>query len=65
MGSELEIVIVTYIASTATRVWDALTDPEITQQYWFDTRIESDWKVGSKVIYRRNGQITDEQTLLV
>lgn len=64
MARELKIVIVTYIASTAAKVWDVLTNPEITQQYWFNTRIESDWKVGSKVIYRRNGQVTDEQTLL-
>ncbi len=42
----------------------ALTNPEITQQYWFDTRIESDWKLGSKVICRQSGKITDEHTLL-
>jgi uncharacterized protein YndB with AHSA1/START domain len=64
MVSELKIAVVTYIASTAARIWDALTNPEITQQYWFGIRIESDWKVGSKVLYRRNGKITDEQTLL-
>lgn len=59
-----KIVTIIYIASTAEEVWAALTNPEITQQYWFDTRIESEWKLGSKVIYRRNGKITDEHTLL-
>ncbi len=58
------IVMSTDIASTPERVWQALTDPDITQQYWMDTRIESDWTVGSKAIYRRHGQITDEQEVL-
>jgi len=58
------IINITHIASTPERVWAALTDPQITQQYWFDTRIESDWKVGSKVIYRRDGEITDENIVL-
>lgn len=34
------------------RVWQALTDPEFTQQYYFNTRVESDWKRGSPVRYR-------------
>ena len=58
------ILITTYIASTPENLWNALTDPEITQQYWSGTRIESDWKVGSKVIYRREGKITDEHIIL-
>ena len=58
------IINVTDIAATPERVWAALTDPAITQQYWFDTRIESDWNVGSEVIYRRNGEITDENIVL-
>src|SRR5262245_37788038 len=61
---EPRISIITYIASTPEKVWNALTDPDLTQQYWSGTRIESDWKVGSKVIYRRAGQITDEHLVL-
>ena len=61
---EPKISIIMYIASTPEKVWDALTDPEITQRYWSGTRVESDWKVGSKVIYRRDGQITDEHLVL-
>ena len=45
-------------------VWEALTNPNITEQYWGNTRLESDWKVGSKLLFRRGKQITDEQTLL-
>ncbi|HEY6419667.1 MAG TPA: SRPBCC family protein [Candidatus Binataceae bacterium] len=62
--SKPKIVITTYLASTPDKVWKALTDPEITQRYWFGTRFESDWKVGSRIIWRRNGKITDEQVLL-
>jgi uncharacterized protein YndB with AHSA1/START domain len=58
------IVVTTYIASTPDRVWRALTDPDVTARYWGGTRIESDWKVGSKVIYRRDGQVVDEHVLL-
>lgn len=58
------IVVTTYIASTPDKVWKALTDPDITERYWGGTRIESDWKVGSKVIYRRGGQVVDEHDLL-
>ena len=37
----------------------------MTQQYWGGTRIESDWKVGSKVLYLIDGKVTDENTALV
>ena len=46
MPSE-KFVYVTYIASTPARVWKALTDGELTRQYWKHTN-ESDWKPGSK-----------------
>lgn len=61
---ERRIVYVSYIASHLAAVWDALTNPEITQIYWYGTRVESDWKVGSKVLYMRNGEVTDEHILL-
>src|SRR5437016_13818039 len=59
--SEQRIFEVIYIKSPLAAVWNALTNPEMTQQYWGGTRIESDWKVGSKVLYVRNGEVTDEQ----
>lgn len=40
--SKPKIGITTYIRSTPDKVWKALTDPEITQRYWFHTRIEPD-----------------------
>lgn len=62
--SEPRIICVTYIASSSAAVWDALTNPDVTQRYWFDTRIESEWKPGATVRYIREGKVTDEHTIL-
>jgi len=40
-----------FIRSDPERVWRALTDGELTQKYYFNTRVESDWQVGSPVRY--------------
>ncbi|GAB4199959.1 MAG: hypothetical protein OHK0022_20630 [Roseiflexaceae bacterium] len=40
-----------FIRTTPDRVWQALTDGAITQQYYFNTRVESDWKQGATVSY--------------
>ena len=51
-----EFVYVTYINTTAERLWEALTDKRFTQEYWAGRAIESDWKVGSTVDFKkRNG----------
>ena len=47
-------VYVTYIASTREKVWDALTNPEFTRQYWNGRLVESDWRVGSPVTIRHD-----------
>jgi uncharacterized protein YndB with AHSA1/START domain/predicted transcriptional regulator len=36
-----------YIRTTSEKVWQALTDGNLTKQYYFATAIESDWKPGS------------------
>lgn len=53
-------VYVTYIASSPERVWQALTDAELTGQYWGHSNI-SDWQVGSRWEHRRvdGSQIAD------
>ena len=63
--TDQQIHIVTHIAATPAAVWNALTDPDLTQQYWGGMRIQSDWKVGSKVLYVVDGKVTDENTALV
>ncbi|MBI3769711.1 MAG: SRPBCC family protein [Deltaproteobacteria bacterium] len=42
-----KFVYVTYIATTRERVWKALTDSEMTKEYWWRRANVSDWKVGS------------------
>jgi uncharacterized protein YndB with AHSA1/START domain len=46
-------------------VWKALTDGEVTQKYYFNTRIESDWAVGSVVRhYNQEGALSSEGKIL-
>jgi uncharacterized protein YndB with AHSA1/START domain len=42
-----QFVYVTFIRTTPTKLWKALTDPEFTRQYWFGTSVESSWEQGS------------------
>lgn len=34
------------------KVWDALTNPAIVKQYFFDTDLSSDWKQGSAIRWK-------------
>ena len=47
-----DTIYVTYIATSAEKLWEALTGAEFTRQYFFGRSIESDWKVGSDIVYR-------------
>jgi uncharacterized protein YndB with AHSA1/START domain len=40
------------INAPASKVWDALTNPEIIKEYLFGTETITDWKVGSDVIFQ-------------
>jgi uncharacterized protein YndB with AHSA1/START domain len=40
------------INAPASRVWDALTRPDLIKQYLFDTEVATDWKVGSPITYK-------------
>lgn len=42
-----QFVYVTYIATTAEKLWQALTQADFTEKYWFGSRVQSDWKAGS------------------
>ncbi len=33
------------------KVWDGLTNPTLIKQYFFDTDVHSDWKVGSSLTF--------------
>jgi DNA-binding transcriptional ArsR family regulator len=53
MNERLQHVYEIYIRTTAKRLWEALTSGEMTRRYFHRTRIESDWRVGSPVVFRR------------
>ena len=42
----------TSISAPASRVWDALTNPEIIKKYFFGTQAVSDWKEGSPLEFK-------------
>ena len=57
--SKPEFVYVTYIETTPEKLWDALTDGNFTERYWFGVRLKSDWKVGSRFSMMRDGAEND------
>jgi len=40
------------ISAPASKVWDALTKPELIKQYLFGTEVKTDWQVGSPITYK-------------
>lgn len=47
--SDLKHIFVIYIKTTKEKLWDALTNPEMTSQYYFESRIKSDLEKGSTI----------------
>ena len=45
--SKSEFVYVTYIRTTADKLWQALTSPEFTKQYWFGVESRSTFTKGA------------------
>ncbi|MGI8715165.1 MAG: ArsR/SmtB family transcription factor [Solirubrobacteraceae bacterium] len=52
MSDRPDYVYVTYIKASPERVWEALTDPDLTAQYWGHSNV-SDWQAGSGWEHRR------------
>jgi uncharacterized protein YndB with AHSA1/START domain/DNA-binding transcriptional ArsR family regulator len=52
MTDKPTFVYVTYIESTPDRVWDALTDADLSARYWGHSNV-SDWRAGSRWEHRR------------
>jgi uncharacterized protein YndB with AHSA1/START domain len=59
-----EFVYITYIETTPQKLWHALTDGDFTARYWFGTRLQSDWKLGSSFAMVKNGSTTDTGEVL-
>lgn len=56
-----EFVYTTYIRTTPEKVWQAITTPEFTRQYWANENI-SDWKKGSEW---KHVDATSKQTRII
>ena len=56
-----DFVYVTYIVTTPEKLWTALTDPEVSHQYFFGRRIELGGTVGSPFILRMEDRRIDSQ----
>jgi uncharacterized protein YndB with AHSA1/START domain len=55
MSDKPKFVYVIYIAATPDRVWQALTDPDQTEKYWFGFRVTANGKAGAAFIARNPG----------
>jgi uncharacterized protein YndB with AHSA1/START domain len=45
--AESQFVYVTFIRTTPEKLWQALTQPEFTRQFWMNTTQECEWKPGA------------------
>ena len=58
-------VYVTYIRTTAEKLWDALLKPEFTRIYWFGIWQDCEWKQGSSwKMMHPDGRVTDAGEVL-
>jgi uncharacterized protein YndB with AHSA1/START domain len=63
--SDSRFVYVTYIRTTPEKLWQALTDPELTQRYFGGARHESEWKPGASWrIVKPDGTVMDSGEVL-
>ncbi len=44
------------INAPASKVWEALTKPDLIKQYLFGTQVITDWKIGSPILYKGTWQ---------
>ena len=49
------------------RVWEALTNPEITQEYFFGTQVLSSWKINDPILFKGefNGQSFEDKGVIL
>jgi len=63
--SNSKFVYVTYIRTTAEKLWDALTKPEFTRAYWVGCSQQSAWKKGASwKLMIPDGRVADEGEIL-
>lgn len=60
-----KLVYVTTIRTTPAKLWEALTNPDFIQQYWFGCRNTSTWKEGDPIEGRSpEGELDWKGTIL-
>ena len=60
-----KLVYVTQIHTTPAKLWEALTNPDFIQQYWFGCRNTSTWQVGDAIESRDpDGELAWKGTVL-
>lgn len=55
------------INAPAPLIWEALTNPDLVKEYFFGTKVQSDWKEGSSITYTgewEGKEYVDKGTLL-
>ena len=55
LEASMEKVFEIYIRTSAERLWQAITDPEVRARYQFGARVESDWTPGSSYRVTHDG----------
>ena len=51
MNKKFTANVTIHITAPASKVWDALTKPELIKQYLFGTQVTTDWEVGGPITY--------------
>ena len=59
-----QFVYTTYIRTTPERLWQALTEPTFTRQWWQAT-FDTDWKVGSPMTWNNHGVVIADPEQIV
>jgi len=63
--SNPDYVYVTYIETTAEKLWHALTSSDFTERFWFGYRVTSDWKAGSPYHFTKDGRRSVQGEVLI
>ena len=54
-----------FFNTTAQKLWEALTSPDLTRQYWNGFAIRSEWQVGSPIsLVKQDGTLSWEGRIL-
>jgi uncharacterized protein YndB with AHSA1/START domain len=60
-----KFVYVTYIRTTPRKLWDAMTQPKFTRQYWHEVTPDSKWKAGDPwKLMLPDGRVGDSGTVV-